>query len=98
MPENKKADELLKAARRERARYAPELSWPILDAIADMRGQLNSRVLDTIEATAAKLDTPGSVALLYADLICALNGLDWLPFISDVLLSRLWCPKVASDE
>jgi hypothetical protein len=77
---------------RHYGRYVPLLSHPIFDAIAALQeGNIINQggVVEACEAAASQIQSPEELGWLYADLICALNGSDWLPFVSGVLNSRL---------
>jgi hypothetical protein len=65
------------------ARYAPELSWPILDTLG------TPACAEAVKQSAHRLKSPIEQARLYGDLICALNGTDQLPWIAGLLWAEL---------
>ena len=71
-------------------RYAPVISNPVIDAVADLmegskRDDLKEVVRHAVSLTRGRYE----VGLLFADLICALNGTAYLPLVAGMIQSGL---------
>lgn len=82
--------DLLRTSRREAARYLPEVSWAILDTILDGGPE---EIAAAVKSAAQTIGSSTQWAWLYADLICALNGSDFLPYTAGLLASQLVPPE-----
>lgn len=75
-----------------RAHYIPELSHPILDVIFAVEHD-TAALRTAIIAALDKVHRESELCWLYADLICALNGTDWLPLVAGLIGSGRQFPS-----
>jgi len=95
MPGNVKS----RAEMHSAARYAPALSHPILDAIAEAaeNDRPNGAMVELTKSVVQSIESKAELSMLFADLICALNGTDWLPFVAGVIGSQFDAPRTSHE-
>lgn len=85
--------------RRGSGKYAPAISNPVIDAVADIaEGKIREDLRDVVQNAVARTKGRYELGLLFGDLICCgLNGDDYLLLLAGMIQSNL-AARPAGEE